>query len=114
MENRFGVLDYVAVHSIQITQALSAMTAGNIYEGYLSTSPILDSSNGSVGGVGNSSFADSSSVFVNGVEKKTLVVNNGDYYLDHRTGYYYVKAGASTTPNLTWYVKALQTTTTTS
>jgi hypothetical protein len=103
-------MNKAAVKSISVTDTLAAMTAGTVYTGYLTCAPVLDSGKGDIGGIGNTSMSSTNSVFVNAKSSPALVLANGDYFINYRTGYYTVKAGASATPAITYFVKALCTT----
>ena len=104
---RYNQFEKTAVAIVVKTQVLASMTAGTIYSGILTPSPILDLTHDGVGGFGNSSITSTNSVLTNEVATTALVVNNGDYFINYKTGYYYIKAGASATPTLTWYVKIM-------
>ena len=104
---RYNQLEKAAVAIAVKTANLAAMTSGTVYTGFLPSAPILDYNHDGVGGFGNSSFSATGSAFTNEVEKDALVLANGDYFFNYKTGYYKVKAAASVTPAATWYVKVL-------
>ena len=97
--------------SKSVTVTVGAMVLGTVYTGFFPVAPILNSYHNDVGPhFGSKQTTTSlatSTVFVNRKETMALVLANGDYYLNHLTGKFKVKAGASVTPDvqITYYTQ---------
>lgn len=96
-----------AVHNVHaITQTIAGFTAGTAYEGFLAYHPILNAKKTRIGKTGDTSLSDAGNVFVTEVATIAEVVTNGYYYINHGTGYYYVKAGATASAVVTYYIES--------
>ena len=104
-ETRYNQLEKVAVLIAAKTQTLGVMTKSTVYTGFLTPAPILDANNDSVGGFSNSSLSITNSVFLKEVPESGLIVNDGDYFINYKSGYYKVRAGATAGSIATWTVK---------
>ena len=89
------------------TQTISGLTAGTDAEGYLAYHPVLGAKKTRIGKHGDTSLSDSNSCFVTEVAEITDISTNGDYYLNHATGYYKIKP-AKTSATLTYYSELMQ------
>lgn len=97
--------------SKSVTVLIGAMVQGTVYTGFLPVAPVLNSYHNDVGphfgSAQTTTSLATSTVFVNRKATMDLVVANGDYYLNHLTGKFKVKAGASVTPDvsITYYTQ---------
>ena len=95
-----------AAHSVlPFTETLGSKTASTTYTGYLSMHPILNSTKSRIGVTGDTSLSDASGVFLEEVADTADIAVDGDYFLNHTTGYYRVLAGTTAAPILTYYVE---------
>ena len=89
-----------------ITVLIGSMVQGTVYTGFLPVAPILNNEHDGTGpyyGAPKPYFgaSDKTSSFVNNTvfvtpkSNPALVLSAGDFYLNHQTGEYKVKAGAS-------------------
>lgn len=88
----------------EISCTLGKMTAGTVYTGVLSPIPILDASRQAQGTSSSSSFY-GAPFFLSEKTTQGAVSSSGDFYIDYARGYYYVKAGASGTPQVSYSVR---------
>ena len=101
-----NLLALQATRIVQVSEALSAMTAGNTYTGTLLVGRILNSTKRWFGELDDSSFTPDGTIFKTEVATESEVDTNGDYYIDYFTGYYKVKAGGTGIATITYWISA--------